>query len=279
MTKTDGILNQSISASLTKSKWATLFESHISLAALSAVGVVAFFWPFFIKSSGGVNSAHSLDAPYIFILLAPLLVVLAISEVASKRLDVKMLAVLAILAATMAALRLPSPGVEGLEPMWFLLIVASYIFGGSFGFLLGTVGMATSALITGGIGPWLPFQMIAAGWVGLFTSILPRRVIRARSRLEIVVMAIYGVIAALFYGAIMNLWFWPFSGGQSTSISYIQGASITTNISHFLVFDLSTSLTFDVPRAVLTFFLIIFAGPALMRALRRVAAKGNISVK
>ncbi|MDA8025840.1 MAG: ECF transporter S component [Actinomycetota bacterium] len=254
-------------------------ETHLPLIALTVVGVVAFFWPFFAKASGTVNSAHSLDAPWIFIVLAPLLVALATSEVSSKRLDVKMLAVLAILAATMAALRLPSPGVEGLEPMWFVLIIAARVFGGSFGFLLGTVGMATSALITGGIGPWLPFQMIAAGWVGLLTATIPTRIIKPGSKLETLLLAFYGVLAALFYGAIMNLWFWPFAAGGTTSISYLQGASIATNLSHFAVFDLSTSLTFDVPRAILTCMLIIFAGPALMRVLRRVAAKGNISIR
>ncbi len=279
MTKINDLVSDLPPLHRSRTRKPNLIESHLSLIALSAVGVVAFFWPFFIKASGSVNSAHSLDAPWIFIILAPLLVGLAISEVASKRLDVKMLAVLAILAATMAALRLPSPGVEGLEPMWFVLIVAARVFGGSFGFLLGTIGMATSALITGGIGPWLPFQMIAAGWVGLFTSVVPVRGVKLGSKMETILLAVYGVVAALFYGAIMNLWFWPFASGALTSISFVQGASIATNLSHFVIFDLSTSLTFDVPRAVLTFFLIIFAGPALMRALRRVAAKGNISVR
>ena len=279
MTNTNELLSGSQLPLRPSSGRRRFFESHLALIALSAVGVVSFFWPFFVKASGTVNTAHSLDAPWIFIVLAPLLVALAISEVASKRLDVKMLAVLAILAATMAALRLPSPGVEGLEPMWFVLIVAARVFGGSFGFLLGTIGMATSALITGGVGPWLPFQMIAAGWVGLFTSTIPAKGVRIGSKTETSLLAVYGVVAALFYGAIMNLWFWPFTSGTATSISYLQGASIATNFSHFVIFDLSTSLTFDVPRAALTFFLIIFAGPALMRALRRVAARGNISVR
>ena len=42
--------------------------------------------------------------------------------------------------------------------------------------MLGNTTMFASAILTGGVGPWLPFQMLAAGWVGLGAGVLPRRV-------------------------------------------------------------------------------------------------------
>ena len=46
------------------------------------------------------------------------------------------------------------------------MILAGAAFGPRFGLLLGLSAMAVSAVVTGGIGPWLPFQMLALAWMG-----------------------------------------------------------------------------------------------------------------
>ena len=45
-------------------------------------------------------------------------------------------------------------------------ILAGAALGPRFGLLLGLCAMAVSAVVTGGIGPWLPFQMLALSWMG-----------------------------------------------------------------------------------------------------------------
>ena len=74
------------------------------------------------------------------------------------------------------------PGVAGFEPVFFLLIPSGRVFGRGFGFVLGAVTIAASALITGGIGPWLPFQMFGAAWMGFGAGCLPA----ARGRAELI---------------------------------------------------------------------------------------------
>ena len=48
--------------------------------------------------------------------------------------------------------------------------------------------------------------MVAVGWVGLGAGLLPRGAWRAR----IAALAVYGFVAGYLFGAVMNLWSWPF---------------------------------------------------------------------
>lgn len=240
------------------------------LVVLSAFGVVALIWPFFIHVAASSNQAHRVDAPIELLVLVPLLIALCASEIARGSFDVRGIAVLGILAALGTALRIPSPGVAGLEPIFFLLVLAGRAYGPGFGFALGGLTMFVSSLLTGGVGPWLPFQMLAAGWVGLGAGLLPTSAKWSRERW---VLATYTAVACLLYGTIMNLWFWPFGAGSTTSISYVPGGSVVTNVVHFVVFDLTTSLGFDIPRAVINAALVLALGGPILVALRRGAAK------
>ena len=122
-------------------------------------------------------------------------------------------AILGVLSAVAGLLRLLDlPG--GGSGIFFLVVLAGAAFGPRFGLLLGLCAMAVSAIVTGGIGPWLPFQMLALAWMGGGAG-LRRPAHRAGSTraLEVVVLAAYGWVWGFVYGAIMNLWFWPFARG------------------------------------------------------------------
>ncbi len=81
----------------------------------------------------------------------------------------------------MVALRLPG-FVAGFSAMFIVVLVAGNAFGPAFGFLLGAVGTFASGLFIGGLGPWLPFQMVAVGWVGMGAGLLPRDVVARADR-------------------------------------------------------------------------------------------------
>ncbi len=244
-------------------------RASLILAVTSLVGLAAFGWPLLIHAHANVNLAHSADAPWLFVALLPLLLAVVLGEMAEGSLDAKAIALLGILAACGAALRVPSPGVAGFEPVFFLLIPSGRVLGRGFGFVLGAVTIAASALITGGIGPWLPFQMFGAAWMGFGAGCLPP----ARGRTELGLLAGYTAIACIAYGTLLNMWFWPFGAGTATSFSFVPGAGFLHNLHSFVLFDLTTSLGFDLTRAATNAVLVLVLGRPVLAALRRASRR------
>ena len=237
----------------------------LAIALASLIGAGAFLWPLFVPSHASMNQAHAGDAPWIVALLLPLLLIAILGEFNSGGMDAKSVALLGVLGACGAALRLPSGGAAGFEPVFFLLFPAGYVLGRRFGFLLGALTLFASALVTGGVGPWLPFQMMAAAWMGYGAGCLPH----LRTKGELLLLAAYGALACLVYGALLDLWFWPFATGSASTLSFKPGASVLHNLVRFFAFHASTALGFDLPRAVLNAALILLAGRPVLAALRR----------
>ena len=178
-----------------------------------------FAWPLLISPPSGL--AHSRDAPFVFAALLPCLIAVLLSEMTSGRMDTKAIAMLGVLAAVGAALRPMGAGTAGLETVFFLLVLGGRVYGPGFGFVLGSTTLFASALLTGGIGPWLPFQMLAASWVGLGAGLLPP----ARGRREIAMLAAYGAASAFAFGMLLNLWFWPFTVGTDSQLVVRRGCA------------------------------------------------------
>ncbi|MFE8943663.1 ECF transporter S component [Streptomyces sp. NPDC007856] len=242
-------------------------RSLAALALVSAVGVVAFGWPFLAPPTSQL-SAHAQDAPWLFAGLLILLVAVVAATISESDLGPKAVAMLGVLAATGAALRPIGAGTAGIEPMFFLMVLSGRVLGPGFGFTLGSVTMFASALLTGGVGPWLPFQMLSMGWFTMGAGLLPGPV-RLRGRTELLLLAVYGFLAAFAYGTVMNLAGWPFMGAAASDISFDARASVPANLARFVAYCLATSLGWDLGRALCTVALTLVLGPAVLRALRR----------
>ncbi len=242
-------------ADIVRFKGASLF----ALVATSTVSAIGFLWPFFISE----NQGHP---QWIFLLATPFAVLLLLISVSNKSLDSKSVALLAVLSALIAALRPMGTGAVGIEPMWFVLILAARVFGASFGFLLGTISMFLSAILTGGLGPWVAYQSFAAGWIGLGVAIIPKKV---KGKMEIAALACYGIIAAEFFGIVMDLQFWPWTLGADTQLSYRAGAPLGENFSHFISYHFLSSMAWDIPRAIFTTSLILLTAKPVLHTLRR----------
>lgn len=248
-------------------------RSALALLLTSLVGLVGFLWPFVVDPGSALDSSHSGDAPFLFVAILPLLAAVVLAELTSGGMDAKSVAMLGMLAAVGGALRALGPGTAGLEPSFAVIILGGRVFGRGFGFVLGATTLFTGALITGGVGPWLPFQMMAAGWVGFLAGCLPR----ATGRAEVMIVAAYAVAAGLGFGLVMNLWFWPFAS-YGPEVTYVAGDPLGENVRRYAVFYLTTSLLWDLGRSLMSLLVVLLAGSSLLRALRRAGRRAAFGV-
>ena len=243
-------------------------RNTLVLAIASLFSIAGFVWPFFY-------SGQDLPRTQLFFWIAILAATaLVIFEVSSSGLDAKSVALLGVLAALISALRPLGAGAVGIEPMWFVLILSARVFGASFGFLLGIISMFASALLTGGLGPWLGYQMFAAAWIGMAAGLLPKRV---SGKSEIAMLLVFGALAAGAFGILMDLQFWPWALGSNTQLSYLPGGTIAENLSRFITFHFASAMAWDIPRAIFTCVLIAFTGPSVLSALRRTYTRAAFS--
>lgn len=238
------------------------YWSRVALGIAAVLGAVAFCWPFLISVDTLGDVAV---APLLFGVLLVLVLLVGFAQIAEGGIDAKALALLGVLSAVNAGLRPLGAGTSGIELVFFLLVLAGRVFGPGFGFLLGCTSLFASAIITGGVGPWLPYQMFGAAFIGLGAGLLPR----CRGRAEIALLALYGFFAAYLYGLLLNLSFWPFVVDPASTTAYVPGAANGFNLRRYVIFDAATSLGWDTLRAFTNVVLIVLTGPAILAALRR----------
>ncbi len=244
------------------------WRSIVAATLATLIGSVCFLWPFLL-APGHFGSTYM--PPLMFGLLLALVLAVVFAELADGGIDSKAIAMLGVLSAINAGLRLLGAGTAGIETVFFLLVFAGRVFGPGFGFALGCISLFASAIITGGVGPWMPYQMFGCAWVGLFAGLLPP----CRGKFEIAMLAVYGVLAGYLFGFLLNLQFWPFSVDPGSSISYLPGASFTVQWHRYLLFDATTSLGWDTGRAVTDLICIVLLGPGVLPTLRRAAKRAN----
>jgi energy-coupling factor transport system substrate-specific component len=268
---------EKVSLYKTGTGWLPRLLSTLILALASGLGAWAFLYPFFApaaRQAAGEGMAHADDAPLIFILLLGLCLVVIVANLETRRMDARVVAVLGVLVSINATLRL-IPGPAGFSAMFFLPILCGYVFGADFGFLVGALSLLVSGIITSGVGPWLPFQMFATGWMGLISGWLPR--LSRHSRLEVVLLALWGAWCGFLFGIVMNLWFWPYLlapaggqvSGQTNAAVWEPGIGLLPNLARYGIFYLTTSVWWDTGRSVGNLALVLVLGAPVLRLLRR----------
>ncbi len=251
-------------------------RSALVLGVASVAGLMMLAWPLLLR----VPEHTRVDPPFLFLGLLPVVIAVVLAEISEGGMDPRVLAVLGVLSAVNAVLRGLSPGTAGIELVLFLLILAGRVLGPGFGFVLGCTSLFASALMTAGVGPWLPFQMLVSAWVGMGAGLLPRRV---TGRAEIAMLAAYGVVSAYAFGLLMNLSSWPFLlginvSGHGSSLSYVPGAPVWENLQRFGVYTLLTSTgSWDTGRAITNAVAIVVLGPAVLTTLRRAARRATVT--
>jgi energy-coupling factor transport system substrate-specific component len=241
----------------------------------TGLGVFAYIYP--LLNTPGLapgGTVRSNDLPLMMAVLLALCLVVLIFEIQQYRLNTKLIAILGVLIAINSVLRfidLALPIFGGFSPLFFLILLTGYTFGGRMGFLMGSLTLFVSALITGGVGPWLPNQMITAGWVGMSAALARRFVLLTHSenqRAEIWVLLIFSALWGYLYGAITNLWFWPFLSGPGNQV-FIPGSGIMGSMRNYTIYYLATSALWDTGRALGNVLMVSLFGTAMLKLLRR----------
>jgi energy-coupling factor transport system substrate-specific component len=258
-----------VSRSVTTAAMAITTRPVLVYVLVVVVGCAAFLWPFFLPAEALPAEAHGTDAPLIAAAVGALAVVAVMLEVRRGTMNGATVALLGVLAASAGLLRLLNlPG--GGSGIFFLVILAGAAFGPRFGLLLGLCAMTVSAVVTGGLGPWLPFQMLALAWMGGAAGLLGRITARAPAWIEIAVLAAFGWMWGFLYGGILNLWFWPFVG-DTGGIWYEPGLDLAETVRRYLAFYALTSFAWDAAAAFGNAALIVVTGAPLLRSMRRFA--------
>ncbi len=246
------------------------------VSVASVAGLAAFLYPFLLPALNSAASAsgepRATEAPLVLGIVSAACLVVVLIEISSPTrrnlLGSRSVALLAALVALDALMRLV-PTVAGASPVFGLILLVGVAFGPASGFTMGSLTLLVSAMVTGGVGPWLPYQMLAAGWVGLTAGWF--RGLR-RSPAGPLVLALLAGTWGLLYGALMNLYSWPFlapgidAGG---GIYWEPGAGFGETIERYRAYYVATSLTHDLFRAAANVAFVVLLGPAVLRLLDR----------
>jgi energy-coupling factor transport system substrate-specific component len=245
----------------------------LPVGVVSLGGIVLFAWPFLGSGLPASTPAWTLTLGCV--------VGLFLIEAGMRQLDSRGVALLAAIAAIDTALRLAViEGIGGFSPIYFLVLCAGYVFGASFGFLAGALSILVSAIAGGGMGPWVPYQVFAVGWVGVAAGLAGQwsRGSRVPDWRDVVVLAAVGAVMGWVVGALLDITDWiPVYRGNPT-LGWLPGMDAATSLIHFGRFYLLTSLAYDTFRAVGNVLMVLALGAAVIAALARLRVRLTFEV-
>jgi energy-coupling factor transport system substrate-specific component len=245
----------------------------LPVGVVSLGGIVLFAWPFLGSGLPASTPAWTLTLACV--------VGLFLIEAGMRQLDSRAVALLAAIAAIDTALRLAViEGIGGFSPIYFLVLCAGYVFGASFGFLAGALSILVSAIAGGGMGPWVPYQVFAVGWVGVAAGLAGQwsRGSRVPDWRDVLVLAAVGAVMGWVVGALLDITDWiPVYRGNPT-LGWLPGMDAATSLVHFGRFYLLTSLAYDTFRAVGNVLMAVALGAPVMAALTRLRVRLTFEV-
>jgi len=214
----------------------------LPVGAVSLLGLGLFAWPF-------LGSGLPADTPA-WTLMVACVAGLFVVEAGLRQLDSRAIALLAAIAAIDAALRLTViVGIGGFNPIYFLVLCAGYVFGTSFGFLAGALSILVSALLSGGVGPWVPYQVFGLGWVGVAAGLAGTWRSPMPGWRDVFVLAAVGAVTGWAFGAALDITDWVPGYRGNPTLGWVPGMAPVTALTHFARFYVLTSLAYDTLRA------------------------------
>lgn len=138
-----------------------------------------------------------------------------------------------LMSATLAAVasigRVIFNFIPQVQPVTAIVIIAGFALGPQSGFLVGALSAFASNLVLGQ-GPWTPWQMLAWGCIGLFSSLLGK----VLPKLPLWIICGWGFLCGLLYSLMIDVYTVASIGEQLTLPMAMAtfGAGLLFNISH-----------------------------------------------
>jgi energy-coupling factor transport system substrate-specific component len=170
-----------------------------------------------------------------------------------SKLDSRNIVVSALIIAIASASRIPFATIPNVQPVSMIVILTGYVFGANTGFIVGSMTAIVSNMILGQ-GPWTPWQMVAWGMMGYFSSYFAN----LKSKRKIL-LSIFGFISGIIFGWMMDMWF---------LLGFIRPLNVSTILAAF-----TASLYFDILHAVTNFILIYVLHDSFMKKFKRIKDK------
>ena len=229
-------------------------KSKLSKRTVASVIMVFLLIPLTIY----IGNVFLYDQKYLFIsllvLLECMLPFFLVFE--GRKPQARELVLIAVLCALAIAGRSAFAALPQIKPVLALVIISGVALGGETGFIVGAVTMLVSNIYFGQ-GAWTPWQMFAAGLIGLLAGVLFQKGLLSRNRGA---LCVYGfIVTILIYGGIMNFSSLVLSHAvmnRETVIAfYVQG------------------LPFDIIHALSTAVFLFFLAEPMLEKLDRVKTK------
>ncbi len=181
------------------------------------------------------------------LLLFAVIVLLALFGRGLARQGLRIMLVVALLAALAAGGRAAITYIPSVQPASFVVMTAGMLFGPGAGLVCGVITGLLSDLLIGMLWPFCAWHMLLWGVMGLAAGLT--------RGLSFRIHAVIGFVWGFVFGWCMNLW-WYTTGALKFSI----GAFITVCI---------TGFNFDLAHAATNFALLLLFSEPLRRLFRR----------
>ncbi len=203
---------------------------------------------------GGSASAGSSLATFLIAGIASLVVLAFTVRFESSHVSPRELAIIALLGALSALLRVPFAAIPGLQPSTYLVVCSGYVFGPVAGFMVGAMTAVVSNFFLGH-GPWTLFQVLAWGLAGASAPLLRKAALRPRT------LALFGICWGILFGLMTNAWMW---------VAFVYPLTLRT-----FVVTLLNSVGFDAMHAAGNALFLGLLGVRTIRILERYHKRFN----
>lgn len=240
------------------------WRSLLALLAALGFGLGWLGWPLWSSLTAPTRAQLAAEHPAVLAAVLALTAWVGVAVWLDARRRMDLLAPFPALVALGVGARLwLTPGMSGIEPVFFAPLLAGAVLGAPLGWVAGVATMSLSAVLTGQVTTALAGQAIVLGCWGVVGGLLHRVRTAVAWPTAIALCLVLGPAS----GLALNLIGWA---GDDTALTtgFVPGLGTLETLRRLWAHTLETSLAYDLVRGVTNALCVAVLGLPLLRALR-----------